>query len=129
MSSPFTLPYVDKKHIEERTADELEDLLSIVQTEIIRIKSQLEFAEMHLDEYGEEYDPDWYVSAKTALRYRAKEEQDVRRALGKRRKQDNIAQSVSEDRRFRIAAHKVLDEYTFNKILCKVEEMVVQDEQ
>lgn len=67
--------------------DELVARRDVVELEIADIRGQLDAAVSQQKETGQYADPNWYGKAKTALRYKGIEHQQILRELSRRREQ------------------------------------------
>jgi hypothetical protein len=103
---------------EARAADTVESLkaaLEEVNTDIARIKSQLETARAKKIATGEYSDPLWYAKASGALRFKQRESQTLQAKLGELKKQRRD-QAFRVEARFVEIARRRLDPVLFQEI-------------
>ena len=107
----------------EELEDQLEELLWEKEQELARldsIKAQVEEARRKAAITGDYSDSDWYNRAEGAQRACSRNVQKINHdisAINRKLKRLNIEESDSEYRRFRIAAHRLLDADTFQRIV------------
>ena len=100
----------------DMSTDSIEERLSAVSIEIAQIKSQVEHAASEAREYGDYSDSDWFFRAKSALRFKGIEHQQLLKELAKRKKEDRVRFNLRFERVFVEVARTRIDPVLFQQI-------------
>lgn len=118
------------EELENAQQDQLKRLIEI-DKKLVDINNQIAFAMAKQNETGEYSDANWWARVNAAKRHEGRNRQSIQVGLSeiKRRikdihRQNSKEQSKDFDRAFKNAAKRILDEYTYDKIVAAAERAI-----
>ena len=97
----------------DASMDELEELRNALESDMARIRMQIEEAKTRVIERGEYSDGDWFRRANYALRQKGREHQNVLREIGRLNRERRASQATTFEKAFIDAAKRRLDKAVF----------------